>query len=87
MEGLLGGASGRADVPRAKGTRGMIRQEDGLWGAPAGLRQRPTHPERGEAVDTLMPRVPAHPCPGGKVLGLGTCGAPGSYSHPPPQEG
>lgn len=38
-------------------------------------------------MDTLVPRVPAHPRPGGKVLGLGTCGAPGSSSHPPPREG
>lgn len=56
----------------------------GRWsvGSPCRPAAETQVPREGEAVDTLVSRVPAHPHPGGKVLGLGTCGSPGSYSHP-----
>ena len=44
-EGLLGGTWGRADIPWGSGARGRIWQEHGPWGTPAGLWQRPKHPE------------------------------------------
>lgn len=57
----------------------------GRWsvGSPYRPAAETQAPREGEAVDTLVSRVPAHPRPGGKVLGLGTCGSSGSYSRPP----
>lgn len=86
-EGLLGGTWGRADLPWGEGAQGTIQWEDGPWGAPTGLRQRPKHPERERPWTRWCPVCPHTLAQVGRSWAWGPVDPLAVIAAPQPREG